>query len=108
MSSTPVAIRRPLLALLAALALTLTVLPGISSAHDDHDHGAAAYEKGCPPALVKKLERAGDNFGNGCDLAGGNLAKLDDSDAVLPPGATASSKNMGLVANIPKQGPFAA
>jgi hypothetical protein len=106
MSSTFVAIRRPLLALLAALALTLTVLPGISSAHDDHAHGATAYEKGCPPALVKKLERAGDNFGNGCDLAGGNLAKLDDSDAVLPPGATASSKNMGLIANIPKQGPF--
>jgi len=106
MSSTPVAIRRPLLALLAALALTLTVLPGISSAHNEHQHGAATYEKGCPPALIKKLERAGDNFGQGCDLAGGNLAKLDDSGAILPPGATASSKNMGLVANIPKQGDF--
>ena len=106
MSSTPVAIRRPLLALLAALALILTVLPGISSAHDDHDHGAATYEKGCPPALIKKLDRAADNFGMGCDLAGGNLAKLDDSGAKLPPGAVASSKNMGLVANIPKQGEF--
>ena len=42
----------------------------------------------------------------GCDLAGGNLAQLDDSDTVLPPGAIASSKNMGLVANIPKQGAF--
>ena len=107
MSSTLVAIRRPLLALLASLALALTMVPGISSAHDDHEHSDSAGNlKGCPPALVKKLKQSGDNFGMGCDLAGGNLAQLDDSDTVLPPGAIASSKNMGLVANIPKQGAF--
>ncbi len=109
MSSTLVAIRRPLLALLASLALALTMVPGISSAHDEHDHSeSGGHLKGCPPSLVKKLERSGDNFGMGCDLAGGNLAKLDDSDTVLPPGAVASSKNMGLVANLPKEGAFAA
>ena len=109
MSSTLVAIRRPILALLASLALALTMVPGISSAHDEHDHSeSGGYQKGCPPSLVKKLERSGDNFGMGCDLAGGNLAKLDDSDTVLPPGAVASSKNMGLVANLPKEGAFAA
>ena len=108
MISTPPATRRPLIALLATLALALTVLPGISWAHDDHHvKGSAGYEKGCPPGLLKKLDRASDNFGHGCDLAGGNLAKLDDSDTVLPPGAVASSKNLGLVANIPKQGEFA-
>ena len=109
MFSTSVAIRRPLLALLAALALTLAVLPGISSAHDEHDtKGSSEYEKGCPPALLKKLQRAADNFGQGCDLAGGNFAQLDDSDAALPPGEIAHSDNLNLIANIPKQGPFAA
>lgn len=106
MSPTPRAMRRPLFALLSALALALTMVPGISSAHDDHEADHVDYLKGCPPALVKKLDQAGDNFGKGCDLAAGNLARLDDSDAVLPPGAIASSKNMSLVANIPKQGSF--
>ena len=72
-----------------------------------HTTAASNSEEGCPPALLKKLRRAGDNFGNGCNLAGGNLAQLDDSDTVLPPGSTASSKNLSLVANLPKQGPFA-
>ncbi len=39
-------------------------------------------------------------------MPGATSRKLDDSDTVLPPGAIASSKNMGLVANIPKQGAF--
>jgi hypothetical protein len=110
MSSTPPATRRPLLALLAALALALTMAPAISSAHDDHNtsHRGADHTQGCPPALVKKIQEARDNFGQGCDLAGGNFARLDDSDAVLPPGAVASSENMSLVANLPKQGAFAA
>ena len=69
---------------------------------------AGDSEEGCPPALMKKLRRAGDNFGKGCDLAGGNLAQLDDSDTVAAAGLTASSKNVRLVANLPKQGAFAA
>ena len=104
MSSTPVAIRRPLLALLAALALTLTVLPGISSAHNEHQHGAATYEKGCPPALIKKLERAGDNFGQGCDLAGGNLAKLDDSGANAAAGRDRQQQEHGPGRQHPQAG----
>ena len=102
--------RRSLLVLLVVLGLALTTVPAISSAYDDQEKeaaGASAYEEDCPPALMKKLRRAGDNFGRGCDLAGGNLAQLDDSAAQLAPGDTAGSDNLRLVANIPKQGAFA-
>jgi hypothetical protein len=103
----PVSPRRSLLALLATLGLALAILPGISSAHDGREDGATTYEEDCPPALKKRLQRAGDNFGRGCDLAGGNLAQLDDSDAALAPGEVASSDNLSLIANLPKQGAFA-
>jgi hypothetical protein len=52
------------------------------------------------------MKRAGDNFAMAC-LPGQDLAQLDDSGATLAPGETASSPNMSLLANIPKQGDFA-
>jgi hypothetical protein len=99
--------RTSILALLVALAMVLAGLTAASQAEEGSTASADQARKGCPPALLKALRQAGDNFGKGCDIAGGNLAKLDDSDTVLPPGSTASSKNLSLVANLPKQGAFA-
>jgi hypothetical protein len=104
-------IRRTPLAILSTLVLGAVLLPGLASAHDDHDHsdqskhadpGRAAD---CSPAVMKQLRSSGDRFAAGCSLPGEDIAKLDDSGA-LPPGGQAS-KNMSLIANIPKQGAFA-
>ncbi|WP_345266023.1 hypothetical protein [Nocardioides nanhaiensis] len=98
---------RPLVAaVLGAVGLGLTLAPVSSQAEEAT--AAAAAQADCPPGLVKKLQAAGDRFGTGCSVAGGKFAKLDDSDTVLPPGSQASSKNLGLVANLPKTGAFAA
>ena len=99
--------RTSLLTLFAALAIVLAGLSAVSEAHEAHAVATSQAESGCPPELEEKLREAGDNFGMGCDIAGGSLAQLDDSDTVLPPGSTASSDNLSLVANLPKQGPFA-
>ncbi len=104
--------RSTILAILATLGLAAALLPAASLAHDghSHDHGQSTSEgtaTSCPPELQAQLDAAGDNFGLGCDLAGGDLATLDDSGTVLPPGASASSGNIGLIANLPKQGAFA-
>ncbi|WP_205473330.1 LVIVD repeat-containing protein [Nocardioides sp. SYSU D00038] len=120
MSRTPVATRirvRTLITVIVSLVgLALALVPAVSSAHEDDAQRRAPNvaggeqvdnELGCPPALVRKLRNASDRFGLGCDLPGGSLAALDDSDAVLPPGAIASSRNIGLVANVPKTGAFA-
>ena len=92
----------------AALALVLAAVlaPGLAAAHDDHDHGDQDRSADCPPALMKELRSAADRFAAGCSLPGEDIAKLDDSGAVVPPGGQAS-KNMALIANIPKQGAFA-
>ncbi|MGH8969179.1 MAG: LVIVD repeat-containing protein [Actinomycetes bacterium] len=47
----------------------------------------------------------GDNFAELC-LTDEQIAKMDDSAAELAPGETASSPNVRLLANIPKQGAF--
>jgi hypothetical protein len=52
------------------------------------------------------LQRADDRFAAGC-LPGEAIARLDDSEATLKPGETASSPNISLVANLPKSGAFA-
>lgn len=106
---------------LVALAAALTTSVGLSavlvpaSAHDTggHAHGSGAKDTTserraaeCPPELQAQLDALEDRFGTGCDVAGGGFAALDDSDTVLPPGGVASSGNIGLVANIPKQGAF--
>ena len=100
--------RRARFAAAAAIAVALGVTSAPVDAHDgDHDHGtttSSATE--CPPAKAKALKKAGDNFAKGC-LPGEDIAQLDDSEADLEPGETASSKNIELIANIPKQGAFA-
>lgn len=98
----PTAAGRLLVAGAIALGLTLTTAP--VGAHDGADDPAAADEF-CPPGMERKLERAGDNFGRAC-LPGEDFANLDDSDAELAPGETASSPNMSLIANLPKRGAF--
>ena len=88
-----------------------------ASAHDGEDHseqkGSAAAKKtappSCPPGLAKQLEKgAGDRFGAGCDLPGGDLGAMDDRKTQLAPGQSASSPNLRLLTNVPKSGAFAA
>ena len=101
--------RTSLPAVFTTLVLAAVLLPGLASAHDDHDHAGQAdpgRSADCTPAVMKELRSAGDRFAAGCSLPGEDIAKLDDSGAVLPPGGQAS-KNMSLIANIPKQGAFA-
>ncbi|WP_201931533.1 LVIVD repeat-containing protein [Nocardioides donggukensis] len=76
------------------------------NAHDDPDEVITEQtDPDCGPGQ-KKLKKADDRFDQGC-LPGKRLGQLDDSDAVLEPGEQASSKNMTLLANIPKNGAFA-
>ncbi len=104
--------RRPRLRTLAAtglsaLALGLTALTLPAVAHDDdHAGDAAGPSSACPPGQKRAAERAGDNFDDAC-LPGQDLARLDDSDAVLKPGEVEKSRNIKLLANIPKSGAFA-
>ena len=76
-------------------------------AHDDHADAAQERSAACPPGLAKKLQEAADRFGRGCEVPGGPTAQLDDSDTTLPPGETASTRNLDLIANLPKRGAFA-
>ena len=109
------ALAAPVLALgLAAGVLTATT--SVAGAHDGEEHSggeatssvaASTAPENCPPGLAKQLRQAGDRFGAGCDLAGGDLGAMDDSGTVLAPGETASSPNFRLIANVPKQGAFA-
>ncbi len=103
--SRPTRRRKPLAAMFLTFAVVAMLAPGLASAHDQHAHGTGAGSPDCPPSVMKRLRSAEDRFAQGCSLPGEDIAKLDDSDAVLPPGGQAS-KNMGLIANIPKQGAF--
>ncbi len=96
--------RRALAAVLFSFALAATAAP---VAADETGSAGSSEATGCPPGQQRALERAGDNFAMGC-LPGQDFAQLDDSGATLAPGETASSPNMSLIANIPKQGEFAA
>ncbi|THI94093.1 hypothetical protein E7Z54_20285 [Nocardioides sp.] len=93
---------------LGVLALSLTAVTLPAGAHDDRDDGdgpnAAAAD--CPPGQARAAERAGDNFKLACQ-PGQDLAQLDDSEATLRPGEIEKSRNIELLANIPKSGPFA-
>jgi hypothetical protein len=90
---------------LATAGLLLPLLP--ASAHDGHSDDAVVTEQSAPDCGPgqRDLQRAGDRFAQGC-LPGEELAELDDSDALLAPGQTAS-EDMNLLANIPKNGAFA-
>ena len=101
--------RRTRIAAAAAIVVALGATTAPVDAHDgDHDHGGSTGSPtttACPPAKAKALKKAGDNFAKGC-LPGEDIAQLDDSLAALEPGQTASSKNLELIANLPKQGAF--
>ncbi|RYP82854.1 hypothetical protein EKO23_20860 [Nocardioides guangzhouensis] len=95
----------------AVLAVALGATTAPVDAHDGkHDSQestqATQQETLCPPAKEKRLKDAGDRFAAACQ-PGNDFAGLDDSNAALAQGETAGSKNIELIANIPKQGAFA-
>ncbi len=91
-------------ALLLIAGLAALAVPAVA---DEEHPDERTRTSDCPPARDRALQRAGDNFSDAC-LPGQDFAQLDDSAAVLEPGQTASSPNMSLIANVPKQGAFAA
>jgi hypothetical protein len=113
-------LRRATLGLASALALGLSTLavstapvvadepqPTAQATKEDGPSGAVITEQrnpDCAPGQ-RDLQRAGDRFAQGC-IAGEDIAQLDDSDATLAAGETAS-ENMQLLANLPKSGAFA-
>ncbi len=90
---------------LATAGLALPLLP--ANAHEGHGDAVISERAAprCGPG-ERALQRAGDRFAQGC-LPGEKLAALDDSDAQLESGEQAS-EDMTLLANIPKNGAFAA
>ena len=101
----PPSLRRRLTLTLSAVGLGLALLPAASLAHDGHAPGAKESQA-CPPGLAKRLAAADDRFGSGCEVPGGPTATLDDSDTTLPPGAEAGTRNLDLLANLPKRAAF--
>ena len=106
-----------LLLSLAPASLGVGVLQ--AQAHDgDHggEHGTdraaatAAVTPACTTAQQRRLATADDNFRLAC-LPGQDLARVDDAGApdedVLQPGEVAHSRNIELIANVPKSGAFA-
>ncbi len=104
MAIVPPRLRRLGVTALGVLALGLGALSLPADAHDDHDEGPAAAA--CPPGQARSTQRAGDNFALACQ-PGQDLARLDDSAAVLRPGEIDKSRTITLLANLPKSGPFA-
>ncbi len=92
------ATRRRWLALTAATALASGTLVGVTTAP------VAAH----PEVCVNKGEDAGEHLDDESCFTAEEIAKMDDSSAVLEPGQMASSPNLKLVHNTPKVGPFAA
>jgi hypothetical protein len=89
----------------AVLALGLTALASPVLAEDTSDRAVTEQrDPECAPN-ERALERAGDRFAQAC-LPGQDIAKLNDSGADLAAGETAS-RNMALLANLPKSGAFA-
>jgi len=93
------------LAAAGILALTTTIAaPVVAAEGPDRTRVTEQSDPACPPGQ-QALERAGDRFAQGC-LPGADIAGMDDSEADLAPGETAS-EHMSLLANIPKGGAFA-
>ena len=94
------------LAVVAALAVTMTLSTGPVVAHDEHHESSkSSPPPNCSEAEQKRLNKAQDNFSEACK-PGKNLATMDDSAATLEAGDWAAV-GMTLLKNIPKQGPFA-
>lgn len=60
---------------------------------------------GCTLAELRRLQRAGDNFAEACEVPPSATA-TDPGEVELAPGEEASSRNVHLIANVPKQGAF--
>jgi hypothetical protein len=88
-----------------AVSLTLLGAPAIGD--EGHDHGSAGSDELCTAKERAQLRKLGDNFVAACDLAGNDYAGLTDEPAAVAAGETASSDNVTLLANLPKQGAFA-
>lgn len=92
----------------AALAAVAVAVLGLIApfspvlAHEGEDHASSPI---CTDDERKRLVRAGDNFARACQ-PGADFALADDRAARLDRGDTASSGNLRLVANLPKQGAF--
>ncbi|SDS99487.1 LVIVD repeat-containing protein [Nocardioides scoriae] len=89
---------------LASLGLLATAGPVVASQGEASE---STSDPRCDTAAEKKkLARAGDNFALAC-LPGEDFRQGRPSAAALEAGQRASSKNMKLLANVPKQGAFA-
>jgi hypothetical protein len=101
----------------AAAAAVLAVALGATTApvdahegkhgHHESTHQQDADPSSCTHAERERLKRSGDRFARAC-LPGNDFAGLDDSAARLTRrGEATGSRNLRLIANIPKQGAFA-
>ena len=94
-----------MLAVVAALAVAGSLaVPVLAGPDKDPAVVTEQTSPDCGPG-ERALARAGDRFAQGC-LPGQDIAQLDDSDATLAEGKT-QSRNMSLLANLPKRGAFA-
>jgi hypothetical protein len=85
--------------------LALTSI-GTSAADDGELLRESTQSEEC--ANAEALEGLGDNFEENC-LTESELAEITEAPeaaSILPPGETASSPNLHLVTNLPKEGPF--
>lgn len=89
------------LGLATGVALGLAGIVAPSGAEEGQDPRSEV----CPPGLERQLERGKDNFADACQ-PGADFAPMDDSGAQLAPGEMASSANLELVHNTPKQAPL--
>ncbi|TDE00414.1 LVIVD repeat-containing protein [Jiangella asiatica] len=82
---------------------------GTSAADDGELRGTGSEESAeCAEALADAVEGLGDNFEENC-LTEEELDEVTDAPAassILPPDEVASSPNISLVSNLPKEGPF--
>ncbi|MFY0407290.1 LVIVD repeat-containing protein [Solicola sp. PLA-1-18] len=94
----------------AVAGLVLAVgMNGQAFADDEEEReGASTRSAGssCSAAELAELKAAGDNFAQAC-LPGNDFAGLKAQPDTLKPGESDSSDNLSLIANLPKQGPFA-
>lgn len=117
---TPSGWGRPNTVRMAAAAVIATGLvaaatpAGADDRHDADQRGTAQDSSGsafalgedCSTSQERALKGAGDNFALACQ-PGLDFAPMNDSGATLAPGEIASSPNLTLIANLPKQGAFA-
>ncbi|WP_460838785.1 LVIVD repeat-containing protein [Nocardioides marmoraquaticus] len=90
------------MASVALLGLTAGTAPVLASTSTEESRESAPV---CTEKERKKLAKAGDNFLRAC-RPGEDFAQMDDRRASADKGEITKSRNMSLVANVPKQGAF--